>query len=369
MKLERVELILVELPLVEPFETSFGRESLRPCVLVKAQSDGLVGWGECVAGSGPWYSYETVETAWHVLRSFLIPTVLGRPLEHPETMARGWARVRGHPMAKAGLEAALWDLWAQAQGISLREALGGVKERVESGISLGIQPSLEALLERVERALARGYRRVKLKIRPGWDVQVVKAVRERFGPIPLSVDANAAYTLSDLDTFKALDRFELMMIEQPFRYDDLVDHAELQKQLRTPICLDESVPSPEAARQALKLGSGRIINVKPGRVGGLAAARKVHDLCVERGVPVWCGGMLETGIGRAHNVALASLPGFTLPNDLSESARYYRRDLVEPPFVLNPDGTLPVPRGPGIGVEVVEERVERATVRREAFTP
>jgi len=228
MKIERVELILVELPLVEPFETSFGRESLRPCVLVKARSDGLVGWGECVAGSGPWYSYETVETAWHVLKGFLIPAVLGRPLEHPETMAQGWARVRGHPMAKAGLEAALWDLWAQAQGISLREALGGVKERIESGISLGIQPS-------------------QLKIRPGWDVQVVRAVRERFGPIPLSVDANAAYTLSDLDTFRALDRFELRMIEQPFRYDDLVDHAELQKRLKTPICLDESVPSPEAA--------------------------------------------------------------------------------------------------------------------------
>ena len=367
MKIEQVELRVVELPLVEPFETSFGREEVRPCILVKAQGDGLWGWGECVAGAGPWYSYETIETAWHVLKDFLIPLTLGRELDHPTEIARGWKRVRGHPMAKAGLESALWDLWARSRGISLKEALGGVKDRVESGISLGIQPSLDELLERVESALEQGYRRIKVKIKPGWDVTVVEAIRERFGEIPLMADANAAYTLGDLPTLKALDEFGLMMIEQPFRYDDLVDHAELQRQLKTPVCLDESIKSPDDARQAIKLGSCKIINIKPGRVGGPSAAKEIHDLCVQRDVPVWCGGMLETGIGRAHNVALASLPGFTLPNDLSASERYYRQDLVEPPFALNPDGTLRVPSGPGLGVEVVEERVERATVRREVF--
>ncbi len=367
VKIERIELRVVELPLVEPFETSFGREEVRPCILIKALSDGLAGWGECVAGSGPWYSYETIGTAWHILSDFLIPTVLGRPLDHPEALTQEWRRVRGHPMAKAGLEAALWDLWAKAENISLKEALGGVKERVESGISLGIQPSLEELFKRIEGALERGYRRVKLKIKPGWDVSIIKAVRERFEGIPLMADANGAYTLSDLPTLKALDEFKLMMIEQPFRYDDLVDHAELQRQLKTPICLDESVKSPDDARQALKLGSCRIINIKPGRVGGPSAAKRIHDLCVERRIPVWCGGMLETGIGRAHNVALASLPGFSLPNDLSASERYYSQDLIEPPFVLNPDGTLTVPQGPGIGVEVLEERVRRATVREQGF--
>ncbi len=367
MKVERVELRVVELPLVEPFETSFGREEVRPCILIKAQGDGLTGWGECVAGAGPWYSYETIETAWHVLKDFLIPLALGKAWDHPEEVSREWERVRGHPMAKAGLEAALWDLWARSRGISLKEALGGVKERVESGISLGIQPSVDDLLRKVERALEQGYRRIKVKIKPGWDVEVVKALRERFGEIPLMVDANAAYTLDDRPTLQALDAFGLMMIEQPFRYDDLVDHARLQRQLRTPVCLDESVKSPEDARQALKLGSCRIINIKPGRVGGPSAARAIHDLCVREGVPVWCGGMLETGIGRTHNVALASLPGFTLPNDLSASRRYYRQDLVEPPFELHDDGTLSVPSGPGLGVEVVEERVERATVRREVF--
>jgi O-succinylbenzoate synthase len=368
MRIEGIELRVVEMPLVEPFETSFGREEVRPCIVIKAISNGLVGWGECVAGAGPWYSYETIETAWHVLHEFLIPAVLGRDLGEPEALTRDWRRVRGHPMAKAGLEAALWDLWAKSQNMSMRQALGGVKDRVESGISLGIQPSLDALFERIAEALERGYRRVKLKIKPGHDVSIVQAVRERFGDIPLMTDANAAYALDDLSTLTALDEYELMMIEQPFRYDDLVDHAELQRRLKTPVCLDESVKSPEGARQALELGSCRIFNIKPGRVGGLLSAERIHDLCVERDVPVWCGGMLETGIGRAHNVALASLPGFSLPNDLSASERYYHEDLVEPPFVLEPGGTLAVPEGPGIGVEVLENRLEHVTVRRTILT-
>ena len=368
MRIEQIELRVVEMALVEPFETSFGREEVRPAILVAAMGDGLTGWGECVAGAGPWYSYETIETSWHILGDFLIPTILDQQLDHPEALTQEWKRVRGHPMAKAGLEAALWDLWAKSQNIPLKEALGGAKDRVESGISLGIQPSIDALLERVEAALEKGYRRVKLKIKPGWDLDIIQAVRERFGDIPLMADANAAYTLSDLPILKALDEYELMMIEQPFRYDDLVDHAELQRQLLTPVCLDESVKSPEDARQALALGSCRIINIKPGRVGGLASAKRIHDLCMEQNVPVWCGGMLETGIGRAHNVALASLPGFSLPNDLSASERYYHEDLVEPPFVLEQGGTLAVPEGSGIGVRVIENRLERVTVRRTIST-
>lgn len=362
-----MELRLVEMALVAPFETSFGREEVRRSLVLSAHAGGQVGWGECVAGAGPWYSYETVRTAWHVLSDYLVPPVLSKPWSHPEAAAARWARVRGHPMAKAGLEAALWDLWAKSRGVSLSEALGGVKDRLESGISLGIQPDLATLTSRIEAALERRYRRIKLKIKPGWDLEIVEAVRKRFSEIPLMVDANAAYALDDLSVLKRLDRYELMMIEQPLGYEDLVDHAELQRQMETPLCLDESVASPALVRQALRLGSCRVINVKAGRVGGLSAAVRVHDLCREQGVPVWCGGMLETGIGRAHNVALASLPGFTLPGDLSASDRYWREDLVEPPFTLDEVGTIAVPRGPGIGVEVVAERLERATVERTTF--
>lgn len=354
--------------LVEPFETSFGREAVRPAILISVYSNGSVGWGECVAGTGPWYSCETTRTAWHVLRDFLVPSLLGdEPLSHPEDLPGRWARVRGHPMAKAGLEAAVWDLYAQLEEIPLSRALGGTRDRVESGISIGIQPDISTLLERIAAALERGYRRVKLKIKPGWDAPVIEAVREHYGSVPLMVDANAAYTLDDAPLFKRLDAYGLMMIEQPFHHHDLVDHATLQREIATPICLDESVKSPEYARQALQLASCRIINIKPGRVGGLSNAKHIHNLCRERDVPVWCGGMLETGIGRAHNVALASLPGFTLPHDLSASARYYREDLVEPPFLLNPDGTLSVPRGSGIGVRVVGRRLERVTVERAVF--
>ncbi len=366
MRVERVELRLIEMELKEPFETSFGREEKRPAIIVSAMGDGLVGYGECVAGSGPWYSYETVKTAWHVLSDFLIPGVLHQKFSYPEELRLPWERIRGHPMAKAGLEAAIWDLFAKAQEISLAKLLGGVKDRVASGISIGIQSNIRALLEAIERSLERGYRRVKLKIKPGWDLQIIKSVRAHFQG-PLMVDANAAYSLEDLPLFKGLDELNLMMIEQPFSYEDLVDHAELQRQIRTPLCLDESIRSPEDARRALQLGSCRIINIKPGRVGGLAHAKRIHDGCQAKRVPVWCGGMLETGIGRAHNVALASLPGFTLPNDLSASDRYYRQDIIEPPFVLNSDGTLSVPQGPGIGVEVNARRLEHVTLEKRVY--
>jgi O-succinylbenzoate synthase len=361
MKIERVELRVIEMELVEPFETSFGREEVRPALIISVISEGLTGWGECVAGSGPWYSYETIKTARHVLEDFLVPAVLEREFSHPEELVGLWGRVRGHPMAKAALEAAIWDLTAKAQGLPLAKLLGGVKDRIESGISIGIQPDLPTLIKTIERRLAEGYRRVKLKIKSGWDLNILRPVRERFPEIKLMVDANAAYKLEDLPMLQKLDEYDLLMIEQPFSYDDLVDHAELQRRIKTPVCLDESIKSPEDARRALELGSCRVINIKPGRVGGILAAKQIHDLCLEREIPVWCGGMLETGIGRAHNVALASLAGFTLPNDLSASGRYWHEDLVEPEFVLNPDGTLSVPQGAGIGVEVIPERLERFT--------
>ncbi len=364
MRIEQIEIRHVALPLVHPFETSFGREEERQTILVAVRSEGLIGWGEAATSVGPWYEYETVETCWHVLRDFLGPLVAGRDVAVPEDAARLMAPVRGHNLAKMGLEAAVWDLLGQAQDRSISQLLGGARQRVAVGVSIGVQGSVPALLERIGAFWTQGYSRVKIKIRPGWDVDVVRQVRERFPDVPLMVDANSAYTLADADRLAALDEFDLMMIEQPLAYDDLVDHATLQRRLRTPICLDESVPSLAAARAALALGSGQIVNIKPGRVGGLTVARKIHDLCSAHGIPVWCGGMLETGIGRAHNVALASLPGFTLPGDISSSARYFEQDIVEPPFVANADGTMIVPQGPGIGVAVVSGRLDAATRRR-----
>jgi O-succinylbenzoate synthase len=357
MKIERVELHHVEMPLVHPFETSFEREITRPCILVAVHGDGLTGWGECTAGAGPWYSSETIGTAWHVLRDFLIPAVLGQEVTSPADVVACFQRVRGHEMARAGLENAVWDLLAQAQGVSLARMLGGQRERVPVGVSVGIEPTLDLLLERVAQYVAEGYRRVKLKIKPGWDVAVVRAVRERWPDLPLQVDANSAYTPADAPVFQELDQFDLLLIEQPLHHDDIVDHARLQAHIRTPLCLDESIHSPEHARWALDIGACRVINVKVGRVGGLTAARHIHDLCAGRGVPVWCGGMLETNVGRATNVAMAALPNFTLPGDISASARYYREDIAGPDFVLNDDSTLSVPAGPGLGVHIIPERL------------
>jgi len=365
MKIERIELHHIDLPLVHPFETSFGREFTRPCILVAIHAGGLTGWGECVASAGPWYSSETIETAWHVLRDFLIPAILGHEMTSPADVVTRFRRVRGHPMARAGLENAAWDLLAQAQGMSLASLLGGQQERVPVGVSVGIEPAIEALLDRVDQYVAEGYGRVKLKIKPGWDVEVIRAVRERWPDLPLQVDANSAYTLADAPMFRELDQFDLLLIEQPLHYDDIVDHAQLQAQLRTPLCLDESIHSLEHARWALNIGACRVINIKVGRVGGLTAAQQIHDLCTGRGVPVWCGGMLETNVGRATNVALATLPNFTLPGDISASARYYAegKDIAEPNFVLNSDSTLSVPSGPGLGVRVVPERLAVARLR------
>ncbi len=355
----RLSLHLVELPLVHPFRTSFGEERVRRGLLVALEAEGITGWGECVASSGPWYSYETVDTALAIFKGAFVPLIRGKAFSHPRELPRVLARVRGHPMAKAALETALWDLYGRLEGKPLRELLGGVRDEVPAGVSIGIQPDLPSLLARIEEFAAQGYQRIKLKVKPGWDVEVLQAVRESFPDLPLSVDANCAYTLEDVEHLKDFDRFDLMMIEQPLWHEDLVGHARLAGELSTPICLDESVTSPHRAWEALELAACRIINVKQGRVGGPSAALEIHALAQARGIPLWCGGMLETGIGRALNAALASLPGFTLPHDISATNRYFREDIAEPRFELSARGTIPVPQGPGLGVEVVPERLLR----------
>lgn len=366
--LDRIALREIALPLKEPFRSAAGEVSLRRLIIVEAWCGGVVGYGESPPLSEPFYTEETTETAWYVLEAFLIPRVLGRPWSTPHDVARALAPVRRHYMAKAGLEGAVWDLYARLAGISLSRALGGERRDVPAGIAIGVQDDLKALADKVKRALDEGYRRVKIKIKPGWDIEPVAFLRERFGDFPLMADANSAYSLADAHRLKRLDPYGLMMIEQPLAWDDIVDHARLQQEIATPICLDESITSAEAARHALELGSCRAINIKPARVGGLAEAVRIHDVCRERGVPAWCGGMLESGIGRAHLVALASLPGFSLPGDISASARYWHEDIIEPPFVLSAGGVIAVPEGPGIGVAVKREALERFTVRAREFT-
>jgi o-succinylbenzoate synthase len=349
---DKVEMRLIRLPLKEPFETSFGRIDSRLIFLVSVEAEGLRGWGEVVAAEEPRYSYETAGTALHVIRDFLGPALMSQPLASLSELAQRFALFRGHNMAKAGLELAYMDLLAQMTNQSLSARLGGTRPRIPVGVSLGIQSRPAQLLERVDRYLALGYQRIKLKIKPGWDVDIVAEVRQRHPDILLSVDANSAYTLNDKDHLKRLDDFNLLMIEQPLEYDDLLDHARLQRELATPLCLDESITGLRQAKKALEIGSCRIINIKVGRVGGYLQALAIHDLCYSKGIPVWCGGMLESGIGRAHNIALASLPGFTLPGDISASSRYFARDVIVPEVDVAPDGTVNVPHGFGLGFEV-----------------
>jgi len=360
---------VLRLPLVRFFETSFGRVYDRTFLLVRLDGGGLTAWGECVADNDPYYSAETVETAWHVMSTFLAPLVLGVEFSHPRDVFPALRRVRGHHMAKAAIEMAAWDLYAKQAGMPLSAALGGTRTRVAAGVSIGIQDSLEQLTDRVAAELAEGYQRVKIKVKPGWDLAAAAAVRRRFGQVPLMVDANAAYGLEDAAHLARLDEFDLMMIEQPLDYDDIADHAALQRRLATPLCLDESIHSVRRGREAIEAGACRIINIKPGRVGGHGESVRLHDLCASRGIPVWHGGMLESGIGRAHNLHLSSLPNFSLPGDVAASRRYYEPDLIDPPIDVAPDGTIGVPTGPGIGVHVVSERVERATIRRLEMTP
>ena len=364
IKIDGVEMRLIRLPLLEPFETSFGKIDSRLIFLISLQADGVRGWGEVVAEEEPRYSYETVRTAFHVIRDFFGPALLKEPISGLDDVAQRLAPFRGHNMAKAGLELAFMDLLGQVQQQSLSTLLGGEFKRVAVGVSLGIQPTISKLLKRVDRYLDLGYQRIKLKIKPGWDIDVVDEVRRCHPDILLSVDANSAYTLEDRNHLKQLDDFNLLMIEQPLHNDDLVDHAKLQKTMRTPLCLDESIVSARHARLALELDSCRIINIKVGRVGGYSQALGIHDLCRAQNVPVWCGGMLESGIGRAHNLALASLPGFTLPGDISASARYFERDIITPGVTVDADGTVAVPDGPGLGFEVDLSFIELRTETR-----
>jgi o-succinylbenzoate synthase len=371
VKIERLELRLLKLPLVHFFETSFGRIHEKHFVIVRADGGGVSGYGECVAEQDPYYSAETNETVWHIIGRFLSPLVLGVDFAHPRDVFPALKAVRGHHMAKAAVEMAAWDLYARQRGEPLHRVLGGTRDRIESGVSIGIQSSLDELARKVDHELAAGYRRVKIKIKPGdqTDVAAVEMIRTRFGPILLMVDANAAYTTEDamIDRLARLDAFELMMIEQPLGYDDILDHAMLQKRLRTPICLDESIKSVNAAKEAIAMGACRIINIKPGRVGGLGESIRLHDLCASHGMPVWHGGMLESGIGRAANIHLSTLPNFSLPGDVAASKRYFNPDLIDPPIEVAADGTIAVPTGPGLGVDIRHDRIDAATLRREVF--
>jgi o-succinylbenzoate synthase len=364
LKIDGVELRLIRLPLIEPFETSFGKIDSRLIFLACLEADGLRGWGEVVASEEPLYSYETVGTALHVIRDFFAPALLTAPLTGLNDLARRLARFRGHNMAKAGLELAFMHLLAQVNEQSLSALIGGELKRVAVGVSLGIQPTISRLLERVERYLGLGYQRIKLKIKPGRDIDVVDEVRRKYPQILLSVDANSAYTFDDVDHLKQLDQFNLLMIEQPLQHDDLMDHARLQEMMTTSLCLDESIVNLRQARMALELDSCRIINIKVGRVGGYSEALGIHDLCLSRKIPVWCGGMLESGIGRAHNIALASLRGFSLPGDISASSRYFERDIISPEVVVAEDGTVAVPDGKGLGFEVDVDYIKHLTETR-----
>jgi O-succinylbenzoate synthase len=367
MKIERLELRLLRLPLVHFFETSFGRIDDKHFIIVRVDGEGASGYGECVADNDPYYSAETNETAWHVMTEFIAPRVLGAPFAHPSEVFPALKAIRGHNMAKAAVEMAMWDLYSRQRREPLWRVLGGVRERIASGVSIGIQRSLADLAASVERELAAGYRRIKIKVKPGWDIEPVRTIRERFGSIPLMVDANAAYVAGDAEHLARLDEYDLMMIEQPLDYDDIADHAELQRRLETPICLDESIKSAARARAAIAAGACRVINIKPGRVGGFGESIRVHDLCAEHAIPVWHGGMLESGIGRAANIHLSTLPNFMLPGDVAASKRYFDPDLIDPPIDVAADGTIAVPEGHGLGVTICEDRIERVTRRRQAL--
>ena len=369
MLIHSIELREIRLPLVHFFETSFGRTTERRIVLVRVRdTDGAEGWGECTAGEGPFYSDEWTETAWDTLREFLAPMVAGKDIENAAEVFSVMKAVRGHRMAKAAIENACWDLEAKKAGRPLWKYLGGSQQEIACGVSIGIQDSPEILLEKIEKEVNAGYQRIKVKIKPGWDAAIIARVRKHFPDIGLMGDANSAYTLSDVPLFKELDRFQLMMIEQPLAHNDIFDHAKLQREIETPVCLDESIHSAEDAAHAIDLKSCRIINLKLGRVGGHTEAKRVEGIARENSIPVWCGGMLESGIGRAHNIAMATLVGFTLPGDVSASARYWAEDIIEPPVTVSARGTINAPDKPGIGYEVNNARVAELSIRKETVS-
>jgi o-succinylbenzoate synthase len=365
MRIDSIVLREIRMPLVEPFVTSFGKTTDRRVLLAEIHAEGLVGWGECVAGEHPYFSSESIDTAWVVLVQELVPILAAATVEHGGDCPKIFKRVRGNPMAKAALENAIWDLEAQIEDAPLFELLGGTQKRIACGVSIGMQPTMEQQLQKVEREVNAGYQRIKLKCQPGWDVEMLEGVRKRWPKIMLSVDANSAYRMRDFDHLVDFDRFDLLMIEQPLWADDFYYHSMLQKRLETAICLDESIRNRRDALAAIDMESCRIINIKNGRVSGFSEAIAVHNAAMERGVPVWCGGMLETGIGRAHNIALSSLPGFTLPGDVSASKRYWAEDIIEPEVEVSSRGEITVPTTAGRGFEVKTGLVEKLTVRRE----
>jgi O-succinylbenzoate synthase len=367
MRLHKITLREIHMPLIAPFQTSFGTTSLRRILLVEADVDGVSGWGESTAGEDPYYSYETVETARHIITDFLWPILKGRELSSASEVSDLLGQIRGHNMAKAAVETAIWDAEAKHKNLPLAKMLGGVRDEISSGVSIGIQPTIEELIAKVEKELAAGYQRIKIKIKPGNDVDPARALRQRFPRIRLMVDANSAYRLEDAPLLQQLDQFFLIMIEQPLGHDDIYSHAALQRQLETPICLDECIHDFEHARAAIEIGACKIINMKLGRVGGHTAARRIHDLCQAKSVPVWCGGMLESGIGRAHNIAMSTLPNFTLPGDVSASRRYWSEDIIEPEVEVTPKGTIRVPTAPGIGYTPRLDRIEQLTKHRDVL--
>ncbi len=365
MIISSVELREIRLPLVHFFETSFGRTTERRIVLVRVESkNGEEGWGECTAGEGPFYSDEWTDSAWATLEKFLAPLIVNAEPASAAQVFPVFGHVRGHRMAKAAIETACWDLEAKSKGVPLWKLLGGTQTEISCGVSIGIQDSVPILLEKIQKEVEAGYQRIKIKIKPGWDSDVIRTVRQQFPDIGLVGDANSAYTLADAPLFQDLDQFNLMMFEQPLAHDDIFDHAALQRRIKTPICLDESIHSAEDANNAINLEACRIVNLKLGRVGGHSEAQRVERICRERDVPVWCGGMLESGIGRAHNIAMSTLAGFTLPGDVSASKRYWSTDIIEPAVTVSPGGTIQVPEEPGLGYKVNLERIESLTVRR-----
>ena len=363
-----MEIREIVLPLVHFFETSFGRTERRRILLVKVFCEGEVGYGECTAGEAPLFCHETIDTAWIIIKKTLSPIVLGQDWGSPSEINQWFRHVRGHQMARAAVENACWDLVARVGNMPLYKLLHGTLEEIPCGVSIGIQNSTEQLLEKIGTEIGAGYRRIKIKIKPGWDYEIVKLVRQHYPNIPLSVDANSAYTLEDIDMIRCLDEFDLLMIEQPLGHDDIIDHSRLQKRINTPICLDEPITSLDNVRKALELESCRIINIKLGRVGGFSEAIKIHNYCYGHNVPVWCGGMLESGIGRSHNIALSTLPGFSLAGDVSASKRYYSEDIIGPPVTVNETGFIKISQEPGTGYGPKDDYIDRITVRKEVFS-
>lgn len=367
MKVEAITIREIQMPLVHFFETSFGRTYSRRILLLTAHCEGVNGWGECVAGEDPFYSSEWAETAWPTITHYLAPALLGRDLESARDCIALFSKVRGHRMAKAALENALWDAEAKQKNLPLWKLLGGTRNEIACGVSIGIQDSIDQLLDKIQTELSAGYRRIKVKVKPGWDVNVLEKIRSRWPEITLSCDANSAYTLDQIEHLRNFDQFNLLMIEQPLWEDDIYYHARLQKSLRTTICLDESIVSARKAAIALELGACGIVNIKVGRVGGFSEAKKIHDICHSKKIPVWCGGMLESGIGRAHNIALSTLEGFALPGDVSASKRYWKEDIIEPEVEVSPRGMIAMGNQPGTGYAIKEDLIEKLTVRKETI--